>query len=236
MSPAMAAAAAVTGRLTDVRSLARRSLSMEAFTRLDAVALPLARANVDTDQIVPARYLQKPRSDDFGDYLFRDLRYDARRRASAPTSCSTSAAYRDARILVADRNFGCGSSREHAVWALYDYGFRAAIAPSFGDIFCSNALKNGLLPIVLPRGRRSTRLLDALAAAPGRARRGRPARRRRVTAPDGADARASTSIPSRKHCLLEGLDELDYTLTQLRRDRGLRARRCARDASKGPAR
>ena len=128
---------------------------MEPFVRLDAVALPLARPNVDTDQIVPARYLQKPRSDNFGDYLFRDVRF-APTAARIPAFPLNRDAYRGARIVVAERNFGCGSSREHAVWALYDHGFRAAIAPSFGDIFASNALKNGFLPIVLPRrGRRA---------------------------------------------------------------------------------
>ena len=132
---------------------------MEPFVRLDAVALPLARPNVDTDQIVPARYLQKPRSDNFGDYLFRDVRED-------PAFVFNREPYRGARIVVAERNFGCGSSREHAVWALYDHGFRAAIAPSFGDIFASNAQKNGFLPIVLPQAT-VAKLLDDLSAQPG---------------------------------------------------------------------
>src|SRR5712671_5025663 len=112
---------------------------MEKFEPLSSVALPIPRANVDTDQIVPARYLKKPRTDNFGEYLFRDLR-----RVLDESN------YAGARIVVAGRNFACGSSREQAVWALYDYGFRAAIAPSFGDIFSSNALKNGFLPVVLP--------------------------------------------------------------------------------------
>ena len=112
---------------------------MEKFKPLESPALAIPRANVDTDQIVPARYLKKPRSDNFGDYLFRDLR-----QVLDEKSCA------GARIVVAGRNFACGSSREQAVWALYDYGFRAAIAPSFGDIFASNALKNGFLPVVLP--------------------------------------------------------------------------------------
>ena len=130
MSPAMAAAAAVTGRLTDVRKLmARGARHGSRSTRLEAVALPIARPNVDTDQIVPARYLQKPRADNFGDYLFRDLRFRAD-GIEDPAFVLNQPAYRDARIVVAERNFGCGSSREHAVWALYDYGFRAVIAPS----------------------------------------------------------------------------------------------------------
>ena len=103
---------------------------MEPFRALDAVALPVARANVDTDQIVPSRYLQRPRADDFGAYLFRDLRYDDT-GAERPGFALNRPEYRPARIVVAQRNFGCGSSREHAVWALHDYGIRAAIAPSF---------------------------------------------------------------------------------------------------------
>src|SRR5687768_14070175 len=121
---------------------------MQAFTRLDAVAVPLARANIDTDQIVPALYLQKPRSCDFGEFLFRDVRHDAQ-GARRPDFTLNQPAYAGARILVASRNFGCGSSREHAVWALADGGFGAVIAPSFGDIFEANALKNGLLPVRL---------------------------------------------------------------------------------------
>src|SRR3954463_11532271 len=116
---------------------------MGTLKALKSIALPLARANVDTDQIVPARYLKHPRSDNFGEFLFHDVRKD-------PAFVLNDPAYRGARILVAGANFGCGSSREHAVWALWDGGFRAAIAPSFGDIFASNALKNGFLPIVLP--------------------------------------------------------------------------------------
>jgi 3-isopropylmalate/(R)-2-methylmalate dehydratase small subunit len=111
---------------------------MEAFVHLDAVALPIARPNFDTDQILPARYLQKPRSDDFGAYLFRDLRYRADGSENAAFALN-SPDYRTARIVVAEENFGCGSSREHAVWALSDYGVRAVIAPSVGDIFASNA-------------------------------------------------------------------------------------------------
>ena len=122
---------------------------MKPFERLRAVALPIAQPNLDTDQIIPARYLQKPRADDFGQYLFRDLRY-RKDGTEDPGFLLNQPAYRDARVVVAERNFACGSSREHAVWALYDYGIRAVIAPSFGDIFHSNALKNGLLPIVLP--------------------------------------------------------------------------------------
>jgi 3-isopropylmalate/(R)-2-methylmalate dehydratase small subunit len=178
---------------------------MEPFVRLDAVAMPLAQPNVDTDQIVPARYLQKPRSDNFGDYLFRDVRQD-------PAFVLNREPYRGARIVVAERNFGCGSSREHAVWALHDYGFRVAIAPSFGDIFASNAQKNGFLPVVLPQAA-VTQILAQLSASAG-ARVVVDLPGQIVRGPDGSmypfeiDAFA-------KHCLVEGLDEISYTLTLL---------------------
>jgi len=184
---------------------------MEPFVRLDAALLPLPRANIDTDQITPARYLQKPRSDDFGAYLFRDLRYakDGSEIAAFPLSRPP---YRDARIVVALDNFGCGSSREHAVWALADHGFRAVIAPSFGDIFFGNALKNGLLPIVLPRDA-VQRILEAATATPG-AHAVVDLARQTVVAPDGATHPFEIDARS-KHCLLQGIDEIDYTLTLL---------------------
>jgi 3-isopropylmalate/(R)-2-methylmalate dehydratase small subunit len=183
---------------------------MQAFTQLDAVAAPLARINVDTDQIVPALYLQKPRAADFGEFLFRDVRHDAQgaRRADFPLN---DAAYAQARILVAGRNFGCGSSREHAVWALVDGGFRAVIAPSFGDIFFSNALKNGLLPVRLPEARVEA-LLALLQREPGAHLRIDLAAQRVHASDGGCDA--FEIDPFARRCLLEGLDELDYTLGQ----------------------
>ncbi|TAK45549.1 MAG: 3-isopropylmalate dehydratase small subunit [Betaproteobacteria bacterium] len=179
---------------------------MDPFRRLEAVALPLARANVDTDQIVPARFLQKPRAVGFGQFLFHDLRCDA-------AFALDQADYHGARIVVAGRNFACGSSREHAVWALQDYGFRAAIAPSFGDIFHSNALKNGFLPVVLPEAAVDA-MLGALLAAPGM-RIAIDLERQRVDAA-GETCRFEIA-PFAKHCLLEGLDELGYTLSQVAR-------------------
>src|SRR6202521_5597555 len=128
---------------------------MEKFQKLDAVAVPIAAPNVDTDQIVPARFLRKPRSGGYGGFLFHDLRFDDA-GAETPGFVLNEPAYRGARILVAERNFGCGSSREHAVYALWDYGFRAVISPSFGDIFFNNCFKNGLLPIVLPAEQTAT--------------------------------------------------------------------------------
>jgi len=184
---------------------------MERFTCLDAVALPVARPNVDTDQIVPARYLQKPRTDDFGAYLFRDLRYRPD-GSENPDFLLNRPAFRAARIVVAERNFGCGSSREHAVWSLFDYGFRVAIAPSFGDIFASNALKNGFLPIVLPT-EVVAGLLDELARAPGM-HLVVDLEAQEVRTPAGAIHHFDVD-PFARHCLLEGIDEIGYTLSFL---------------------
>src|SRR5215813_1827103 len=138
---------------------------MEPFKPLQAVAAPLAVPNIDTDQIIPARFLWRKRSEGWGHLLFNDLRFkdDGSPR---PQFVLNRPEYRNAQILVADRNFGCGSSREHAVWALYDYGIRTVIAPSFGDIFFNNSLQNGLLPIVLP-AERVEALRTMLEQAPG---------------------------------------------------------------------
>lgn len=184
---------------------------MRPFTRLDAVAMPLAQINVDTDQVVPARYLQKPRSDDFGNYLFRDLRQRAD-GTDFPDFPLNQPAWRNARVIVAGRNFGCGSSREHAVWALYDYGFRAAIAPSFGDIFAGNSLKNGFLPVVLPESV-VVATLAYLQAHPG-ARIAVDLEAQQVVLPDSG-VHAFEIAPFARRCLLEGLDEIDYTLSHL---------------------
>ena len=194
---------------------------MEAFTLLEAVAAPLARINVDTDQIVPALYLQKPRSDNFGNYLFHDVRHDAAggRRSDFLLNDPV---YDDARILVAGRNFGCGSSREHAVWALYDGGFRVVIAPSFGDIFHSNALKNGLLPVRLPEDVVQSIQAELLAAPGSRMRVDLQAQT--VTWPRGGIERFAID-PFPRHCLLEGLDEIDYTLAQRQRIEDFERRR-----------
>ena len=186
---------------------------MDPFKALDAVAVPIARANVDTDQIIPSRFLQKPRSDDFGAYLFRDLRFRADGTKSGAFILDQPA-YRPSRIVVAERNFGCGSSREQAVWALFDHGIRAAIAPSFGDIFATNATKNGLLPIVLPEAT-VLGMIAALERMPGAHVRVDLVSQT-VVGPDGAPHRFAVD-PFVKQCLLEGLDEIAYTLTLLDR-------------------
>lgn len=175
---------------------------MERFTTLTAVAVPLAERNVDTDQILPARFLKVPRAQGYAEHLFCDRRQD---RPDFPLNDER---WRDAKILVADDNFGCGSSREAAVYALMDGGFRCVIAPSFGDIFRSNAMKNGLLPVPLPQAE-VTRLLDMLS-------RGNAAEvtvdleAEQVTFPDGSQVRFAID-PHRRRCLLEGLDDIAFT-------------------------
>ena len=182
---------------------------MEPFLRIDATAVPIGVPNIDTDQIIPARFLWRKRRDGFGHLLFHDLRFNDA-GAPKPDFVLNRDAYRDARIVVADRNFGCGSSREHAVWALYDYGFRAVIAPSFGDIFFSSALKNGLLPIVLPEAVVAGMLAE-VQARPG-SRMAVDLAAQTVTGPGNA-SHAFDVDPFSRHCLLNGLDELDYTLS-----------------------
>jgi 3-isopropylmalate/(R)-2-methylmalate dehydratase small subunit len=182
---------------------------MQPFEHLEAVALPLTRANIDTDQIIPARFLQKPRINDFGAYLFRDLRFN-KDDSKRPEFVLNQPDYVASKIVVAQRNFGCGSSREQAVWALYDYGVRAVLAPSFGDIFYSNSLKNGLLPIVLP-AEVIDAVLSVLTSQPG-AKITVDLERQVVRAP-GIAEQSFDIAPFSKHCLLTGMDELDYTLT-----------------------
>ena len=184
---------------------------MEKLTALESKVVPLPHANIDTDQILPARFLHKPRSDNYGQYLFRDLRFTPEGEAKADFVLNRPH-YQGARILVAGRNFGCGSSRENAVWALYDYGFRVALAPSFGDIFFSNSLKNGFLPIVLPE-EVINRIFADLARFPD-ASISLDLERQLIVLP--RNIRISFEIEAfAKHCLLNGLDELDYTLSRM---------------------
>jgi 3-isopropylmalate/(R)-2-methylmalate dehydratase small subunit len=183
---------------------------MERLDRVDSPALPIAIVNCDTDQILPAQYLQKLRSEDFGRFLFGQLRF-RQDGSEVEDFVLNRPPYRGARILVADRNFACGSSREHAVWALYDHGFRVVIAPSFGDIFFANSLKNGLLPIVLPQ-EVVTAELDRLAARPG-ATVAIDLPEQIVRLSDGSVHPFEVNAFA-KECLLSGLDELGYTLAQ----------------------
>ncbi len=181
---------------------------MEPFARLSAIAVPLDQANLDTDRIIPARFLRKPRSGGYGGFLFHDVRFNADGSEVSDFILNRSP-YRDARILVADRNFGCGSSREGAVWALFDYGFRSVIAPSFGDIFFNNCFKNGLLPIVL-REEIVAGLREQLNRQPG-ARIDIDLAAETLVAPDGVRHRVEID-PFRKRCLLHGFDDIGLTL------------------------
>lgn len=181
---------------------------MEPFKPLEAVAAPLPVPNVDTDQIIPARFLWRKRGDGWGQLLFHDLRFDDA-GSPRPQFVLNRPEFSAARILVADRNFACGSSREHAVWALYDYGIRSVIAPSFGDIFFNNCLQNGLLPIALPAATVED-LIAALQQCPG-AHVGIDLAAQCVSGVDGAH-HAFEIDPFRKECLLAGTDEVAFTL------------------------
>jgi len=181
---------------------------MEPFVRLDAVAVRIGMPNIDTDQIIPARFLWRKRRDGWGHLLFHDLRFDDA-GAPKPDFVLNRHEYRDARIVVADRNFGCGSSREHAVWALYDYGIRAVVASSFGDIFFNNSFQNGLLPVVLPVERVAA-LRALLERSPG-SHVAIDLETHTVTGPDSATDRFEID-PFRKECLLAGTDDISFTL------------------------
>ncbi len=174
---------------------------MEPITRIEGTAVPLDRADVDTDQIIPAQYLKRIERTGFGPFLFDEWRKD-------PSFVLNDPRYQGANILIAGANFGCGSSREHAPWALQDHGFAAVIAPSFADIFRNNSLKIGLLPVELPEGVVRS-LMDAV--------RGDPATRitidletRAVTAP-GVQERFVIDEFTRWR-LMEGLDDIGLTL------------------------
>ena len=181
---------------------------MDAFTTLTAVAAPLPAANVDTDKIIPARFLKTIKRSGLGVHLFDALRYlpDG---AERPEFVLNQPDYRQAEILIAHENFGCGSSREHAAWALLDFGIRCVIAPSFADIFHGNALKNGILPIALPKA-----VCDALmadAAMGGNARITVDLEREVVIRPSGEEISFAVD-PMRRHFLLNGLDDIGQTL------------------------
>ncbi len=183
---------------------------MNPFTTLNATAIPLRAENVDTDQIIPARYLTAVTKAGMGEGLFAAWRYDPAGQPK-PDFVLNQPQYTDAEILIAGRNFGSGSSREHAVWALTDYGFSAVITPGFADIFYSNALKNGLLPIPLPEDTVNM-LLDLVEEQPDtRILVDLPAQV--VILPDGQQSHFEID-GYRKQCLLEGLDDMGYLLAQ----------------------
>ena len=181
---------------------------MRAFTILTGVAAPLPVSNVDTDKIIPARFLKTIKRSGLGVHLFDTLRYDAD-GAERPDFVLNQPAYCGAEILIAHENFGCGSSREHAPWALLDFGIRCVIAPDFADIFNGNCFKNGILPIALPRAVCDLLMEDARLG--GNARLTVDLQREVVVRPNGEEV-AFTTDRLRRHMLLEGLDEIGQTL------------------------
>lgn len=189
---------------------------MEKFTILSGLVAPLDRANVDTDQIIPQRFLRSIRRSGFGPNLFDAWRYlggegrDEGSRPLNPDFVLNQPRYKGAAILLARRNFGCGSSREHAPWALLEYGFRALIAPSYADIFFSNCCKNGLLPVVLGESE-VDRLFHDVGAFPG-FRLTIDLQKQTVATADAARSMNFEIDPFRKYCLLNGFDDIGLTL------------------------
>ncbi|GAB4439264.1 MAG: 3-isopropylmalate dehydratase small subunit [Rhodocyclaceae bacterium] len=190
---------------------------MEKFVRHTGLVVPIARNNVDTDAIIPKQFLKSIRRTGFGPYLFDEWRYldrgepgqDCTARPLNPDFVLNQARYRGASILLVGENFGCGSSREHAPWALLDYGIRALVGKSFADIFFNNCFKNGLLPIRLPAAEVDD-LFAAVAAQPGyRLTIDLP--EQTLLRPDGRTIRFEIE-PYRKDCLLNGLDDIGLTL------------------------
>jgi 3-isopropylmalate/(R)-2-methylmalate dehydratase small subunit len=179
---------------------------MQAFDRLTALAAPLDEANIDTNQLCPTRFNKLPRGPEHARVLFHDLRFDA--QGNEKEFLLNAEPWRNARILVADRNFGCGSSRESAVYALYEFGIRCVIAPSFGDIFASNAAKNGLLTVELPE-ETVVAIRAQLRSKPGAAI-GVDLEAQEVIDTLGARHRFEIH-PVKKRCLLAGLDDIART-------------------------
>ena len=190
---------------------------MHKFAVLDGLVVPLDRANVDTDALIPKQFLKSIKRSGFGPNLFDEWRYldhgepgmDNSKRPLNPDFVLNQPRYQGAQILLARGNFGCGSSREHAPWALEDYGFRAIIAPSFADIFFNNCFKNGLLPIRLDAASVDA-LFKAVEATPGY-RLKIDLEQQSIAAPDGTVYRFEVET-FRKHCLLNGLDDIGLTL------------------------
>lgn len=202
---------------------------MERFTVLDGLVAPLDRPNVDTDAIIPKQFLKSIKRTGFGPNLFDQWRYldhgepgmDNAKRPLNPDFVLNQPRYRGAQILLARDNFGCGSSREHAPWALMDFGFRAVIAPSYADIFHNNSYKNGLLPVVLPAAAVDELFLQT-TDTPGYRLTIDLAAQKVVT--PGGRAFGFEVDGFRKHCLLEGLDEIGLTLRHAEEIRAFEAR------------
>ena len=206
---------------------------MQAFTVHQGLVAPIDRANVDTDAIIPKQFLKSIKRSGFGPNLFDEWRYldrgepgeNSALRKPNPDFVLNQPRYKGASVLLARKNFGCGSSREHAPWALDQYGFRALIAPSFADIFFNNCFKNGLLPIVLAE-HEVARLFDEVAAFPGYGLK-IDLPRQVVVKPDGAELAFEVQA-FRKQCLLNGWDDIGLTLRHADKIRAFEAARLAR--------
>lgn len=183
-------------------------MKRDKFCILESTCVPLPLENVDTDQIIPARYLSATTRAGFGENLFRDWRYDKTGNRNNDFVLNNPAFKGD--VLVAGKNFGCGSSREHAVWAISDYGFRAVVSSFFADIFRNNALNNGLLPVVVPENYLSC-LLDIISREPDTRVRIDLEKQSFSVLPDGEPVMFEIN-PYKKECLLKGLDDVDYLL------------------------
>ncbi len=181
---------------------------MQKFTNLRGIAAPLPMINIDTDMIIPKQFLKTIKRTGLGKNLFDEMRYEPD-GTEKPDFVLNKPAYRKAQILVAGANFGCGSSREHAPWALLDFGIRCVIAPSFADIFYTNCFKNGVLPIALPQEEIDKLLDDASRGA--NAILTIDLEKQEITGPDGGCIHFDID-PFRKHCLLNGLDDIGLTM------------------------
>lgn len=181
---------------------------MDKFTTLTGVAAPLPMINIDTDMIIPKQFLKTIERTGLGKHLFFEMRFQDD-GSETPDFVLNKPAYRQSKILIAGENFGCGSSREHAPWALMDFGIKCVIAPSFADIFYNNCFKNGILPICLPQEEIDKLLDDAERGANATITVDLEAQE--ISGPDGGTI-AFEIDPFRKHCLLEGLDDIGLTL------------------------
>jgi 3-isopropylmalate/(R)-2-methylmalate dehydratase small subunit len=184
---------------------------MEKFTKLSGIAAPLPLINVDTDMIIPKQFLKTIKRSGLGVNLFDEMRYDDEGR-EIPDFVLNKPQYREAEILVAGDNFGCGSSREHAPWAIKDFGIRCVIAPSFADIFFNNCFKNGILPITLPQEQVDVLMKDAEKGSNARIEVDLEAQT--ITTSDGEVFPFEVDA-FKKHCLLEGLDDIGLTMEKV---------------------
>lgn len=208
---------------------------MEAFCTLDGLVAPVDRSNIDTDAIIPKQFLKSIKRTGFGPNLFDEWRYldygeigkDCSQRLLNPDFVLNQPRYQGAQILLTRENFGCGSSREHAPWALLDYGFRVVVAPSFADIFANNCFKNGILPLVIPAAT-VARLFAEVEETPGY-RLHVDLERQQVTTPSGEVIEFAVDA-FRKQCLLQGLDEIKLTLQHVDEIKVFEAKRRAAEA------